>query len=309
MEYKEDYNNICKQRMKSILKYFISFCDNHNLRYYCSQGTCLGVVRHHGFIPWDDDIDVMMPRPDYNKLIGELSGEISNDLELVTPYNTPNYYLPFAKLIEKKSTIIERRKIPCTLGLFIDIFPINGMPDNRDETLNISKSYSLYRQKLTEVSSREGIIDLLYFCFSGQFGRVGRSLKYYFSRDASREKILSRLHELGEKYNYDDSIYVSVEDSNVIEQPFPKDWLEPSVIMAFDELKVSMPRDSDSYLKHAYGNYMEFPPEEQRINNHMESLFYFNLYERIDYSLVKKEIMKEYIKKRRKKLFGILCNK
>lgn len=302
MDYKEEYNDLCKKRMKDILNYFITYCDNHGLRYFCSQGTALGVMRHHGFIPWDDDVDVMMPRPDYEKLLKMFKNDASCNYELVTPYNTPNYYLPFAKLIDKQSTIIERRKIPCTLGLFIDIFPINGMPESEVEINLISDAYCNYRQRLTEVSSREGIFDILYFLLTGQFSRVKRSIIHIFKRTKCRKDILNKLQEIGEKYPYGSSSSVSVEDSDTIYHPFPKEWLEPPVMMAFDELKVAMPCKSDDYLKHAYGDYMQYPPVDQRINNHMESLFYFNLTKRMEFIKIRKEIRKEYIIKRFKLL-------
>lgn len=306
MDYKEEYNELCKKRMKDILNYFITYCDNHGLRYFCSQGTALGVMRHHGFIPWDDDVDVMMPRPDYEKLMKIYSDDFSNSYELVTPYNTPNYYLPFAKIIDKKSTIIERRKIPCTLGLFIDIFPLDGMPEDEVEINSLSDTYCKYRQRLTEVSSREGIIDFLYFLLTGQFGRVKRNIKYLFKRTSCRKDILNKLKEIGDKYPFDSADRVSVEDSDTIYHPFPKDWLDPPVLMAFDELKVAMPCKSDDYLKHAYGNYMQYPPVEQRVNNHMDALFYFNLNERKEHHEVKNEILKEYFHKRVKAVFSKL---
>ena len=307
MGYKEENNELCKKRMIKILKFFIAYCEKNGLRYFCSQGTSLGVMRHHGFIPWDDDIDVMMPRPDYEKLLNMFDNDFSSNYELVTPNNTPDYYLPFAKLIEKQSTVIERRKIPCTLGLFIDIFPINGMPEDDEEIQILSDSYCKYRQRLTEVSSREGIIDVLFFSLTGQFGRVKRTIKFLFKRAKCRKEILKELREIGKKYPYDRANIVSVEDSDTIYHPFPKKWLEPPVMMAFEDLMVAMPNKADDYLKHAYGDYMQYPPVEQRINNHMESLFYFNLTKKIDYKIVKKEIRKEYLNKRVKILLKKCC--
>ena len=109
-----------------ILRELISICERHGLHYYCCAGTAIGAVRHHGIIPWDDDIDVIMPRPDYDRLLEIAQQEDFGQYELITPYNNPAYPLYFAKLSDRTTTLVEERERPCVIGLFVDIFPLDA---------------------------------------------------------------------------------------------------------------------------------------------------------------------------------------
>lgn len=107
-----DIKNIKKEwnaAILDILKTFISICHTHNLRYYCCAGTAIGAVRHHGMIPWDDDIDVIMPRPDYDRFLEIARHEDFGNYEVVTPYNNERYPLYFSKLVNKNTTLIEEK--------------------------------------------------------------------------------------------------------------------------------------------------------------------------------------------------------
>ena len=88
-----------------ILKAFMEICKTHNLRYYCCAGTAIGAARHHGMIPWDDDIDVLMPRPDYDRLLEIAKKEDFGKYEVVTPYNNESYPLYFSKLVNRETKI------------------------------------------------------------------------------------------------------------------------------------------------------------------------------------------------------------
>ena len=99
-----------------ILKAFIRICDEYGLRYYCCAGTAIGAVRHHGIIPWDDDIDVIMPRPDYDRLLEIAETADLGKYELITPYGDDTYPLYFSKISNKDTTLNEDRHIPCVIG-------------------------------------------------------------------------------------------------------------------------------------------------------------------------------------------------
>ena len=111
-----------------ILKYYINICEENNLTYFLAYGSAIGVARHQGFIPWDDDIDVIMPRPDYERFIQICQQRDMGKYEIVTPQNTPGYYLPFIKLCDKTTTLWEKRHYHCVFGMYIDIFVIDGPP-------------------------------------------------------------------------------------------------------------------------------------------------------------------------------------
>ena len=111
----------------NILKGIDETCRQHNLRYYIFAGTLLGAVRHKGFIPWDDDMDIAMPRPDYDKLIEHQKEWLPANLEMVCNETDKDYPQPFAKIQDANTTIIERIQLPYLGGAYIDVFPLDGM--------------------------------------------------------------------------------------------------------------------------------------------------------------------------------------
>ena len=115
-----------------LLKQFLKICDKHNLKYYIIGGTLLGAIRHKNFIPWDDDIDVAMPRKDFDIFLKVANNELKDNYKLSTYFNNKEhrYYLP--KLVDLNTTIMEKRyeKINKETHVFIDIFPIDGTPNN-----------------------------------------------------------------------------------------------------------------------------------------------------------------------------------
>ena len=110
-------------RILGILLEFDKVCKEHGLRYCICGGTMIGAVRHKGFIPWDDDLDVSMPRPDYEKLIAHCHEWLPKQFEFVCAENDPNYPLPFGKIQDASTTLIERKHLYYLGGCYIDIFP------------------------------------------------------------------------------------------------------------------------------------------------------------------------------------------
>ena len=105
-----------RKLQRELLEIYIEFdriCRAANIPYVMSGGTLLGAVRHKGFIPWDDDIDVFMPRPDYDRLMDICARQDMGRYELCTPYNTDNYFMHFSKLCRRDTTIMERVDTPC----------------------------------------------------------------------------------------------------------------------------------------------------------------------------------------------------
>ena len=120
---------------------FISFCTRHQLRYFCAGGTAIGAVRHQGMIPWDDDIDVCMPRPDYERFRKLWHEQPVEDYELIGPESDDAYPLPSLKLCNAHTTLVEFAEIPYLTGLYIDIFPVDGAPDDDAEALQLLRRY------------------------------------------------------------------------------------------------------------------------------------------------------------------------
>jgi lipopolysaccharide cholinephosphotransferase len=137
-------------RMLELLKAFDAVCKKHDLTYWLDHGTLLGAVRHEGFIPWDDDLDVTMPREDYERFLGLASKELPGWIFLQTKESDPTVPVHYAKLRDRTSTYIDRweegRKIAYHQGIFIDIFPVNFIDpagaDSYGRLLNFAKLFS-----------------------------------------------------------------------------------------------------------------------------------------------------------------------
>ena len=122
-----------QDKMLDILKYFISLCENNGLRYWLAGGTCLGALRHGGFIPWDDDLDVYMPREDYEKLWDIMSkGKADGQYKLCRTSKEKNYHHRVMQLVDLNTTFIHSRSKDEDIehGVYIDIIPIDACPNN-----------------------------------------------------------------------------------------------------------------------------------------------------------------------------------
>ena len=192
--------DIIQNKTLQTLKYLISFLEKHNLNYFVCSGTAIGVVRHKGFIPWDDDIDIYMFRKDYEKLLG-LSEEMHDDgYKIVNIQNSDNYYLKFSKVINCKTSLWETKSYPCLLGSFVDIFPLDlrnaGMLSSARKWLeynNIMDNYLRYIEY-------HSLSDYLKMVKSCHFFSILSCLKYSFSRN-QRYELKEKLLMMERKFN------------------------------------------------------------------------------------------------------------
>ena len=276
-ELKPRWNDI----IHDVLREFISICKANNLVYFCCGGTAIGAIRHHGMIPWDDDVDVFMPRPDYDKFIQIAQNKLSSDYELVTPYTYHDYPLYFAKLCNKHTTLMEEEDTPCIYGLFIDIFPIDGAPDDMDQARLMESKFRKIKNRLEAISTHNTFAEYISLLTKPkEWGRfVGKTFGFFF-RSFYRKRLLGQLNAICYRYNYADSNIVAVYcGSYGPKEVFPKSWLDGSVTFTYEGMEVSLPKGYDNYLRQYYGDYMQLPPEEKRISHHQKA--YFNLDERI----------------------------
>lgn len=233
-----------------LLQKFDEFCQKHNLRYFVEYGTLLGAVRHQGFIPWDDDIDVVMFRDDYEKL-----QEIAPS-EFTYPYFFQNSYndlvlWPFAKIRDSRTTAIEYRDAPLELnqGIFIDIFPLDDVPDGRAFSPNI---LTIQFELWLTVMKPEMVLQSLE---QGNTFTIGTDIL----TDLLNLPLRDRLQQF-ETFNL--SHFGTSENTNFLMEELrdnstsrKKEWYSETVYLPFEYISVPAPIGYDQILKCQYGDY------------------------------------------------------
>lgn len=253
-----------------ILKEFIRVCKENNLQYFLIGGTCLGAVRHHGFIPWDDDIDVAMPRKDFDKFI--TLQKCFKDPYFIQTYKTDkNYIYNYAKVRNSNTTFIENYYACHQInhGVWIDVFPIDGMsydlvPQNYCEKKVKSTWHQVYLMYLPSLKRKlrwstlwkDIPLNLVAYLFF--FLNVG---KY---RNKRVDKKVTRI-------DYDQAKTVGIYfGTNAKKEAMPKELFLGTSIGNFEGVEVVLPKDPDKYLTLLYGDYMKVPPVDQQVGHHYD---------------------------------------
>lgn len=248
-------------------KDFKKICEQENISYFLIGGTLLGAVRHKGFIPWDDDLDIGMLREDFEKFLEVCRDKLPSNYFLQTLDTDPEFGLPIAKLRKNMTLFVEHAsaKVDMHSGIYIDIFPYDNVPDNiffmiyqRAITyilkrLVLLKSY--YNLKKQENIFKIMIINLLVIVCS--FIPKKRMINIYL-REIKRFnniKDTQYLTNFGGSYSYN-------------KEKIQRVWLNKLIRLKFENEQFNVPSQYHSMLKSIYGNYMELPPENARYNRH-----------------------------------------
>lgn len=265
--------------LQDILYEFANFCEENNLRYYLSYGTLLGAIRHKGFIPWDDDIDVMMPRPDYIRFLEITKGGFKNNLKVCSLENTDNYIYPFAKIIDSRTILIESsvKADINELGVYIDVFPLDGLPNSEKE---IKKHFNRIRNlkkihgfsvsavpswnKVSKLSLKRMIKNIIMLIIKKPFSIYG------YKRIADHMDNLAQKYDFNEANKSSNLVWGVYGDGEVMD----KGCFINSVYVTFEKRQYLAPSDYHQVLSQLYGDYMQFPPLEKRITRHNTKVYW-----------------------------------
>ena len=248
-------------RLFDMLEWLTTYFEENGYTYYVVGGTLLGAVRHNGFIPWDDDVDVALPRPDYERLLNEFSpGGSKYRLESPEEENSDFLYT-YSKFYDTQTTLIERQKTNFKRGIYIDIFPLDAVGNSLEEAKQFSHSLDVRNMFLMART-----------CAVRKERKWYKNMAIYFARSIpfiNDKKYSLRLSKDFARKDYQSNLYVAnlngaYRDKEIFEKKIfgkPKKY-------KFESIMVFGPEHSDEYLTQLYGDWKQLPPVEKRGKQH-----------------------------------------
>ena len=243
------------------------YCRKRGIDYFLTGGSCIGAVRHKGYIPWDDDIDIGMTRPNYDQFINGFNKEIDEhpNLKVFAPELNWDYYAPYANVCDIRTILDEGTNghNGIDIGVKVDVFPVDGIPSDltsfQAEKKKMRRLWNmLYLKRLIINKDEHSFI-----------WRMNMWVKKALLSIISYERIQKKIKELAISNKFEESSYA-------IDVVFPwkrdvmceKEVYEDLIDVDFEQLKVKIVKNYDRYLSLKYGDYLKLPPENERMCHH-----------------------------------------
>ena len=247
--------------MLETLKVFDAFCRKHDIKYSLYAGSLLGAVRHKGFIPWDDDLDVCMSRAEYDRFITLWGKEPPEGYILQNKENTPAYWQSFSKIRKDHTTFLqeEREAGKYHTGVFLDVFPLDRIPDGKWQRMAYKwhcMKYQLLTREFVPPKGRAVV-------------RMGSAVILACTPKSRREKIRQNTLKKITRYNGQHDLEIAaIETMASLRKPFEPDMLDEYIDLPFEDGQFMCFAGWDDHLRRKFGDYMQLPPEEERAWRH-----------------------------------------
>ena len=245
------------------LVYFKEFCDKNNLLFYLCGGCCIGSLRTGGFIPWDDDIDILMPRDDYEKLYKLWDNDKHERFKLLRTDEKIFTGNIFTTIVDTETTCVKANQahLDIPFGIMMDIFPIDGCPKGKFKRTMQKLNAMIYSLFLAQIvpENHGGIMAL-----------GSKFLLSIVKSPKAREKKWRNAERRMSKYKISDCEYITelCEGVHSMQPEYPKEWFASAVYREFEGLQMPIRVGYDPYLKKAFGDYMTPPPEDKQKPHH-----------------------------------------
>lgn len=244
-----------KTRVLNVLVKIDEICRENGFKYFIFYGTLLGAVRHKGFIPWDDDIDIVMFRDDYYKLADYIIAHPELGLNYIDIYNRDDTIYYCAKVCDAETIVKESSFVTIDgYGAFVDIFPLDYLEEDESKRKKVLKR-ELFWEKVHQHASMQRRKNAGFL----------KSAADWFSHFFDASKIIRKMHE---RYMENDKTPTRYMGLPFDKSVYDVEWLKESVDLEFDGHKFIAPKEYDTVLTATYGDYMKLPPEEDRVYKH-----------------------------------------
>lgn len=247
-----------RQIQMGILDEVHRYCEAHGLRYFLSSGTLIGAVRHKGYIPWDDDIDIYMPRQDYEAFLQNYHDE-KGIYRAINPATESHYYYTFAKVVDQRTHMVEKETEGYQIGVYMDIFPVDFVTEDLQQRQRVFKQkhllYKIRRCKISNTNPLQSrLAYLVYKCWPMSVRQIERKIRNLIVLDTPTQTVCN-MTEAGPS----------------IKGCFPADDIASAVDIEFEGKTYKTMIGYKDYLQRTYGDYMTLPPVEQRVTHHFEA--------------------------------------
>ena len=266
-----EVQQVCLDIMKDVHE----FCVKNDIRYSLSGGSMLGAIRHNGFIPWDDDIDIEIPLPDYDRFIRSYKSERGYELFSREKDNNNDVYIRWSRICDMNSTYVEQGPYVWNkknTGVWIDVLPLYAAPSNKEEFENYMKKFAKYikyshwlRFSKADISQRK--------YFKGRKKQLSFVIKKILGCFISNDYI-DKCQRFLRKGSYSECKYVCASEHYGLGEWKPKQYVEDVTLHTFEDTQFYIMREYDKILRNLYGDYMQLPPEDKRGGHNKHPYFW-----------------------------------